>query len=202
MRVLCLDLEGVLIPEIWQAVATKTGVVVLGKTTRDIPVYDDLMSMRLTALREAQIPYQTIADVIATVEPLPGALDFLGWARERFQVAILSDTFYEFGMPMMRALGYPMLLCHRLHIADGFITGYQLRQQDPKRQSVKAFQGLGYEVLAAGDSFNDISMLEQSDAGAFLHSPDNVALAHPQYPRCANYAELREWLEASDFAER
>lgn len=195
MQILCLDLEGVLIPEIWQAVAQKTGVAELGKTTRDIPVYDELMQLRLAALEREGVTYQTIAEVIATLEPLEGAQAFMDWARPRVQVAIISDTFYEFGMPMMAKLGYPLLLCHKLDIQDGFIRGYHLRQQDPKRHSVQAFQQLGYRVCAAGDSYNDVSMLDQADAGAFFCAPDNVVAEFPQYPKTANYGELQGWIE-------
>lgn len=194
MQILCLDLEGVLIPEIWQAVAEKTGVAELGKTTRDIPVYDDLMRLRLAALETQGVTYDTIAEVIGTLDPLPGAQDFMAWARARVQVAIISDTFYEFGMPMMAALGHPLLLCHQLDIRNGFIRGYKLRQEDPKRHSVKAFQQLGYRVCAAGDSYNDVSMLEQADAGAFFCAPDNVVAEFPQYPKTANYGELQAWV--------
>ena len=196
MEILCLDLEGVLIPEIWQAVAARTEVAELGKTTRDIPVYDDLMRLRLQALESAGVSYQTITEVLAEVEPLPGAVEFLDWARAHFQVAIISDTFYEFGQPMMAKLNQPLLLCHKLVVENGFITGYQLRQEDPKRKSVAAFQSLGYKVRAAGDSFNDVSMLDQADQGAFFCAPEAIAAQFPQYPTTQNYAELKAWLEA------
>ena len=196
MEILCLDLEGVLIPEIWQAVAERTGVAELGKTTRDIPVYDDLMQLRLAALESAGVTYQTIREVLAGVEPLPGALEFLDWARSHYQVAIISDTFYEFGQPMMAKLNQPLLLCHELVIADGYIKGYKLRQEDPKRKSVAAFQSLGYEVRAAGDSFNDVSMLDQANHGAFFCAPAAIAEQFPQYKTTRNYAELRAWLDS------
>ena len=196
MRILCLDLEGVLIPEIWQAVAERTGVADLGKTTRDIPVYDDLMQLRLSALEANGVTYETITDVLGTVEPLPGALEFLTWARLRFQVAIISDTFYEFGQPMMAKLGHPLLLCHKLDVQGGYIKGYTIRQEDPKRQSVRAFQSLGYEVCAAGDSFNDVSMLDQADHGAFFCAPDAIAAQYEQYARTESYVELQAWLES------
>ena len=195
MEILCLDLEGVLIPEIWQAVAARTGVAELGKTTRDIPVYDDLMRLRLNALESADVNYQTIIEVLNEVEPLPGALEFLDWARVQYQVAIISDTFYEFGQPMMAKLNHPLLLCHTLKIEDGYIKDYQLRQQDPKRKSVAAFQSLGYEVRAAGDSFNDVSMLDQADHGAFFCAPQTIAEQFPQYETTQTYAQLRAWLE-------
>ena len=196
MQILCLDLEGVLIPEIWQAVAERTGVADLAKTTRDIPVYDDLMQLRLRALEQAGVQYSTIAGVLAEVEPLPGAREFLDWARARYQVAIISDTFYEFGQPMMAKLGHPLLLCHKLDVRDGVIKGYKLRQEDPKRASVKAFQSLGYSVCAAGDSFNDISMLDQANRGAFFCAPGNVTDQYPQFATTNSYAELQDWLQA------
>jgi len=195
VEILCLDLEGVLIPEIWQAVAARTGVAELGKTTRDIPVYDDLMRLRLNALEAAKVNYQTITEVLEEVEPLPGALEFLDWARAHYQVAIISDTFYEFGQPMMAKLNNPLLLCHTLEIEDGYIKNYRLRQEDPKRKSVAAFQSLGYEVRAAGDSFNDVSMLDQADHGAFFCAPEAIAEQFPQYETTQSYGELRAWLE-------
>ncbi len=197
VNILCLDLEGVLIPEIWVGVAERTGIAALRKTTRDIPVYDELMQMRLAVLREHQIDMATIAAVIDTLEPLPGAHSFLDWARGRFQVAIISDTFYEFAAPLMAKLGHPLLLCHRLSLNNGHITGYRLRQSDPKRHSVKAFQGLGYRVLAAGDSFNDIPMLEQADSGFFFSAPENVTRQYPQFPVADDYAALQSLLEAA-----
>ena len=197
MEILCLDLEGVLIPEIWQAVAARTVVPELGKTTRDIPVYDDLMQLRLAALKREGVTYQTVTEVLAEVEPLPGAVDFLDWARGQYQVAIISDTFYEFGQPMMAKLNHPLLLCHKLQVEAGYITGYQLRQEDPKRKSVAAFQSLGYKVCAAGDSFNDVSMLDQADRGAFFCAPEAIAAQFPQYDTTQNYSELKAWLSRS-----
>ena len=195
MEILCLDLEGVLIPEIWQAVAERTGVEDLGKTTRDIPVYEDLMQLRLQALERENVSYETIMKVLAGVAPLPGAVEFLRWARSRYQIAIISDTFYEFGQPMMAKLGHPLLLCHTLEVQDGYIKGYRVRQEDPKRKSVAAFQSLGYRVRAAGDSFNDVSMLEEADRGAFFCAPEAIASQFPQYPTTESYTELRGWLE-------
>jgi phosphoserine / homoserine phosphotransferase len=192
--ILCLDLEGVLIPEIWVGVAERTGIEALRKTTRDIPVYDDLMRLRLAVLAEHDIGMDTIAGVIAELEPLDGAVEFLAWARERFQVAVVSDTFYEFAAPMMRKLGSPLLLCHRLTVAEGRITGYQLRQTDPKRHAVRAFQSMNYRVFAAGDSFNDIPMLEQADAACFYGAPANVRSHYPQFPCAQDYAELERLL--------
>ncbi|TDJ40091.1 MAG: bifunctional phosphoserine phosphatase/homoserine phosphotransferase ThrH [Gammaproteobacteria bacterium] len=195
MDILCLDLEGVLIPEIWLGVADRTGIDELKKTTRDIPVYDDLMRLRLGLIRSHEVDLATIQDVIESLEPLPGATEFLAWVRTRFQVAIVSDTFYEFAMPLMAKLGHPLLLCHRLQIDAGTITGYQLRQDDPKRRSVAAFKSLRYRVFAAGDSFNDIPMLEEADQGFLFQAPENVVAAHPQFPRADDYAALQVFLE-------
>jgi phosphoserine/homoserine phosphotransferase len=196
MDVLCLDLEGVLIPEIWIGVAERTGIAELRRTTRDIPRYDELMAFRLDILDRHRIDFATIRDVIAGLQPLPGATEFLDWARLRFQVAVISDTFYEFAQPLMAQLGWPMLLCHRLEIVDGRIVGYRLRQTDPKRQAVKAFQSMRYRVSAVGDSFNDIPMLEQADYAYFFRCPENVAAQFPQFARAEDYGSLEALLEA------
>ena len=195
MDILCLDLEGVLVPEVWQSVARRTGIEELSKTTRDVPVYDDLMRFRLDVLSRHDLRLSTIRDVVGGLDPLPGATEFLRWARSRFQVAILSDTFYEFGMPLMAKLDHPLLLCHRLTVADDRITGYRLRQDDPKRQAVKAFHSLNYRVLAAGDSFNDTSMLAEADAGIFFNAPANVVREFPQFDSVDSYAALSARLE-------
>ena len=197
MNVLCLDLEGVLVPEIWQAVAAETNIEALNKTTRDIPVYDDLMQARLAVLAEHDLALSAIQAVIADLRPLPGAERFLAWARERFQVAVLSDTFYDFAMPLMAKLGYPLLLCHRLQVKDDRIVGYRLRQADPKRHAVRAFRALNYRVVAAGDSFNDVGMLQEADAGLFFNAPAGVLAQYPDFKAVADYRELasalREW---------
>ena len=190
LNVLCLDLEGVLVPEVWQAVADRTGIPALRKTTRDIPVYDDLMRARLAILDEHSLPLNAIQEVVAGLDPLPGAPDFLAWARERYQVAILSDTFYEFGMPLMAKLGHPLLLCHRLIVDGGRVVGYRLRQEDPKRQAVRAFQAMNYRVIAAGDSYNDVAMLEEADVGLFFDAPPGVVAQHPSFQAVAGYDEL------------
>jgi len=197
MDVLCLDLEGVLIPEIWIGVAERTGIAALRKTTRDIPIYDELMQMRLGVLRDHGIDLRTIHAVIATLEPLEGAREFLDWARQHYQVAIISDTFYEFALPLMALLGHPMLLCHRLEVREGRITGYRLRQTDPKRQSVRAFQGLGYRVHAVGDSFNDIPMLEQADRAFFYRAPSAISAQFPQFPVATDYEALKALLDGN-----
>ncbi len=185
-------------PEVWEAVARCTGIDALRKTTRDIPVYDDLMAMRLGVLARHDLALSAIQRVIAGLEPLPGACDFLAWARGRFQVAVLSDTFYDFAMPLMAKLGHPLLLCHRLEVEDDRIVGYRLRQADPKRQAVRAFQAMNYRVLAAGDSFNDIGMLEEADAGVFVHAPPGVRERYPAFPAVPGLPELRTELAALD----
>lgn len=200
MELACLDLEGVLIPEIWIEFANKTGIEALKATTRDVPDYDVLMKQRLRILDEHKLGLNEIQEVIATLEPLPGAREFIDWLRERFQVVILSDTFYEFSQPLMRQLGFPTLLCHRLEVdADGRVTNYMLRQKDPKRQSILALQGLYYRIIAAGDSYNDTTMLGQADAGILFKSPQNVIDEFPQFPAVHEYDELKqEFIKASE----
>ena len=200
MEIACLDLEGVLIPEIWINFADKTGIDALRATTRDIPDYDQLMQQRLRLLDEHKLGYKEIQEVISTLEPLEGAVEFIGWLKENFQVVILSDTFYEFSQPLMRQLGFPTLLCHKLEIAeDGRVLDYKIRQKDPKRQSVKAFHGLNYRVIAAGDSYNDTTMLAEADAGILFKAPDNVIREFPQFPAVHDYEALKlEFIKASN----
>ena len=193
MELACLDLEGVLIPEIWIGFAEKTGIDALKATTRDIPDYDVLMKQRLGLLAEHNLGLPDIQEVIATMSPLEGAQEFVLWLKERFQVIILSDTFYEFSQPLMRQLDFPTLFCHKL-IADenGAIVDYKLRQADPKRQCVKAFHGLNFRVIAAGDSYNDTTMLSEADAGILFKAPDNVIAEFPQFPAVHSYEELKQ----------
>ena len=200
MELACLDLEGVLIPEIWIGFAEKTGIEALRATTRDIPDYDELMQQRLRLLREHELGLPDIQGVIATMAPLDGALDFIEWLKERFQLIILSDTFYEFSQPLMRQLNFPTLFCHRLIAEDsGAIVDYKLRQKDPKRECVKAFHGLNFRVIAAGDSYNDTTMLAEADAGILFSAPDNVIAEFPQFPAVDNYTDLRrEFIKASE----
>lgn len=200
MEIACLDLEGVLVPEIWIAFAEKTGIEALKKTTRDEPDYDVLMRYRLDILREHGLGLNEIQEVIATLEPLPGAIDFVDWLRERFQVVILSDTFYEFASPLMRQLGYPTLLCHKLETAeDGTVIDYHLRQVNPKRQAVVGFKSMYYRTIAAGDSYNDTTMLAEADAGILFHAPDNVIAEFPQFPAVQTFADLKnEFIRASN----
>lgn len=193
MELACLDLEGVLIPEIWIDFAEKTGIDELKATTRDIPDYNVLMKQRLALLAQHKLGLPDIQEVIATMAPLPGAKDFVDWLKERFQLIILSDTFYEFSHPLMRQLDFPTLFCHRL-VADesGAIVDYKLRQEDPKRQCVKAFHGLNFRVIAAGDSYNDTTMLGEADTGILFRAPDNVIAEFPQFPSVTSYDELRQ----------
>jgi len=193
LEVVCLDLEGVLVPEIWIGFAERTGIDELRATTRDIPDYDVLMKQRLRLLAENKLGLPDIQAVIAEMSPMPGAREFIDWLRERFQVVILSDTFYEFSQPLMRQLGFPTLFCHRL-IADekGNVVDYKLRQKDPKRQCVKAFHGLNYRVLAAGDSYNDTTMLTEADLGVLFKAPDNVIAEFPQFASVSEYVDLQK----------
>ncbi|NLY13631.1 MAG: bifunctional phosphoserine phosphatase/homoserine phosphotransferase ThrH [Gammaproteobacteria bacterium] len=200
MEIACLDLEGVLVPEIWIAFAEKTGIESLRATTRDIPDYDVLMKQRLRILDEHGLTLNDIQEVIATLKPLDGAVEFVNWLRERFQVIILSDTFYEFSQPLMRQLGFPTLLCHKLVTDEkGRVVDYQLRQKDPKRQSVLALKTLYYRVIAAGDSYNDTTMLGEADAGILFHAPDNVIEQFPQFPAVHTFEDLKkEFIKASN----
>ncbi len=200
MELACLDLEGVLVPEIWIKFAERTGIEELRATTRDIPDYDVLMKQRLAILDKHNLKIDDIQQVIAELTPLPGAIEFINWLRERFQVIILSDTFYEFSEPLMKQLGWPTLFCHRL-ITDeeGRVVDYKLRQKDPKRASVKAFHSLNYKVIAAGDSYNDTTMLSEADVGILFHAPQNVIDEFPQFNAVQEFVDLkREFLEASD----
>ncbi len=200
MEIACLDLEGVLVPEIWIEFAEKTGIDALKATTRDIPDYDELMTMRLGELAKHKLGLPEIQEVISTLSPLDGAREFIDWLRERFQVVILSDTFYEFAGPLMKQLGYPTLLCHKLGVsAEGQVQSYHIRQPNPKRQSIVAFKSLYYRTIAAGDSYNDTTMLAEADAGILFKSPQNVIEEFPQYPAVHTYEELRvEFLKASN----
>jgi len=189
----CLDMEGVLVPEIWVNVAQKTGIRELSLTTRDVPDYDLLMKRRLGILDRHRLRLPDLQAVIATMAPLEGAGEFLGWLRERCQVVILSDTYYEFAMPLMKQLAYPTLFCNRLEVdADGRITNYHLRLPDQKRQSVAALKRLRFMVVAAGDSYNDTSMLAEADAGILFRPPDTIIKEFPQFPVTRTFAELKE----------
>ena len=191
MQVVCLDLEGVLVPEIWIEFSRRTGIPEFARTTRDEPDYEKLMRFRIDLLRQKGLKLADIQATIGAMSPLPGAREFLDALRTRFQVVILSDTFYEFADPLMRQLNRPTLFCHRLLIDEnGFVADYLLRQQDQKRQAVNAFKSLNFKVIAAGDSFNDTGMLAAADAGFFIHPPAAIVKQFPQFPVNESYAEL------------
>ena len=189
----CLDLEGVLLPEIWIAFAEKTGLEELRLTTRDVPDYDQLMVGRLKILKENKLKLIDIENVIKTLAPLEGAKGFLDWLKSEFQVIILSDTFYQFARPLMGSLDYPTLFCHELIIDNkGEIKGYRLRQPDGKTKAVSALKGLNFQVIAAGDSYNDIGMLIEADAGILFCPPENVIEEFPQFPVSRDYTDFKE----------
>ena len=193
MEIVCLDLEGVLVPEIWINFAKKTGIKALEATTRDIPDYDVLMTQRLNILKEHHLGIHDIQEVIAEMGPFEGAEEIVEWERTHFQLIILSDTFYEFAHPLMKQLGWPTIFCHKLEVNDqGMITDYKLRQADPKRQSVKALHTLNYKIIAAGDSYNDTTMLGEADHGFLFDAPDNVIAEFPQFPPLHGYEALKQ----------
>ena len=195
--IVTLDLEGVLVPEIWIAVAETTGIPELRRTTRDEPDYDLLMRQRLAILDEHGLTMSAIEKVISTLQPLPGALDFLNALREQTQVIILSDTFEQFGRPFMRQLNMPTLFCHRLIVENDRIVDFELRQDDQKRHAVEAFKSLNYRIIAAGDSYNDTAMLGAADAGFLFHAPENVIKEFPQFLALNEFAELLKAIQNS-----
>lgn len=191
MKLVCLDLEGVLVPEIWIGVAERTGIEELRLTTRDISDYDVLMKRRIEILREQGLTIGDIHEVIGSLDPLPGARDFLDRLRASVQVAILSDTFYEFAQSLMRKLNWPSLYCNDLLVSeDGQVTGYRLRQPDQKRQAVLAFKALNFQVVAAGDSYNDLSMLKEAQAGVLFRPPEPLVVEYPDFPVTQTHEEL------------
>ena len=191
MKIACLDLEGVLVPEIWINVAERTGIEALRRTTRNEPDYNRLMKGRLAILAKNGLGIRDIQQVIASMSPMDGASEFLDWLRERFQVVILSDTFYDFAAPLMAQLGYPTLFCHTLETDDaGRIVDYQIRLADHKRCAVQALHELNFHVIAAGDSYNDTAMLREAEAGILFRPPDNVIEEFPQFPVTRTYDEL------------
>ena len=192
MQLVCLDLEGVLVPEIWIEFAQRTGIPELRRTTRDEPDYDKLMTFRLDLLREKKLGLPDIQKVIAEGGPMPGAREFLDQLREDYQVIILSDTFYEFAMPLMRQLGMPTLFCHKLEAdTQGMLTAYKLRMPNQKKEAVQRFKELNFKVMAAGDSYNDTAMLGEAHAGILFRPPENVIREFPQFPVTTDYAQLR-----------
>ena len=191
MNVCCLDMEGVLVPEIWIAFSEASGIPELRRTTRDEPDYDKLMRFRMDILREHGLGLKEIQDVIATIDPLPGAKEFLDELRSLSQVIIISDTFEEFAKPLMAKLGYPTILCNTLEVADnGEITGYKMRCDKSKLTTVRALQSIGYETIASGDSFNDLGMIEASKAGFLFRTTEQLKKDYPQYPAFEEYDEL------------
>jgi phosphoserine/homoserine phosphotransferase len=193
--IIATDLEGVLVPEIWIAVAKQTGIDDLRLTTRDIPDYDELMQGRLRILREHQLSLFDIQAIIGTLQPFPGAREFLAWVRSRMQCVILSDTFYEFAAPLMAKLDYPTLLCNTLNVdRDSMLVGYHLRLSNGKYKAVRAFQDLGFRVIAIGDSYNDSAMLAAADLGILFRAPDNIIAEFPQFPVMQDYAALQSLL--------
>ena len=198
MQIVCLDLEGVLVPEIWIEFSQRTAIAELRRTTRDEPDYDKLMKYRLGILAEKGLGLPDIQAVIADMGPMPGAREFLDALRDAYQVVILSDTFYEFAKPLMVQLGMPTLFCHKLEAdARGMLVNYHLRMPDQKRAAVKAFKGLNYKVIAAGDSYNDTAMLAEAHAGILFRPPQNVIEEFPQYPVVKDYAALRQEIDAA-----
>ncbi|HRI38027.1 MAG TPA: bifunctional phosphoserine phosphatase/homoserine phosphotransferase ThrH [Nitrospira sp.] len=191
--VVCLDLEGVLVPEIWINVALKTGIDELKVTTREMPDYDQLMKQRIEILDRHGLKIGEIQSVIADMGPLEGAVDFLGWLKERSQVIILSDTFYQFAQPLMRQLGYPTLFCNQLDIdPQGRIVNYHMRMENPKKHAVASLKALNFFTLAAGDSYNDIGMLREAEKGFFFRPPDHLPKEFPSFPVTHTYMELQE----------
>ncbi len=192
MKIVCLDLEGVLVPEIWIAFSEKTGITELRRTTRDEPDYDKLMRYRLAILAQNKLGLPDIQNVIGQLEPFPGARAFLDALREDYQVVILSDTFYEFAKPLMRQLGWPTLFCHQLEADDkGNVVNYHLRMPEQKKEAVRRFKEMNFQVIAAGDSYNDTAMLAEAHAGILFHAPENVIREFPQFPVTNTYEELR-----------
>ncbi len=193
MHIVCSDLEGVFVPEIWINVAKKTGIEELKLTTRDISDYDVLMKKRLNILKENNLKLKDIQDVIHKMEPLPGALDFLNWMRTQTQVIVVSDTFVQFAGPLMKKLGYPTLFCHSLEVAeDNSVIGYKLRQVEGKKRTVQALRSLEFKVIALGDSYNDINMLKESDMGILFCPPQNVIDEYPEIPVTTDYDQVKQ----------
>ena len=195
--IVTLDLEGVLVPEIWIAFSEKTGIKELRRTTRDEPDYDKLMGQRIAILERHGLKLSDIQQVIGTLRPLDGAVEFMDELRATTQVIILSDTFEQFARPLMKQLSWPTLFCHRLVVQDDRITGFQLRMPDQKRQSVAALKALNYFVVAAGDSFNDTTMLGEANVGFLFHAPDNVKQQFPQFKAVESYADLMELIQGA-----
>ena len=191
MDLVCFDMEGTLTPEIWEQVATDSGLEELNKTTRDIPSYSDLMDYRLEVMAKHNLKLADVMTAAKKLDLLDGALDFLNEVRKNFQIVILSDTFHEIASPLMEKMGHPLLLCHTLTVdAEDNITGYKLRDKEAKRQAILSFQSMGYRCLAAGDSFNDLQMFEVADKGFFINAPQSISSSMPNIPSFNNYSDL------------
>lgn len=198
MNIVCLDLEGVLVPEIWIAFAEASGIPELRRTTRDEPDYDKLMRYRIDILKEHGLGLKEIQETIATIDPMPGAKEFLDELRSFTQVMILSDTFTQFASPLMKKLGYPTILCNSLEVAEsGEITGFKMRIEHSKLTTVRALQSIGYETIASGDSYNDLGMIEASKAGFLFRTTEEIKKTYPQYPAFETYAELLAAIKAA-----
>ena len=198
MQLVCLDLEGVLVPEIWIEFSERTGIPELRRTTRDEPDYDKLMKYRLGLLEQHKLGLPDIQKVIASMSPMDGAKDFLDALRRDYQVVILSDTFYEFSMPLMAQLGFPTLFCHKLEADErGYLVNYHLRMPNQKKEAVKRFKEINFKVIAAGDSYNDTAMLGEAHAGILFHAPENVIREFPQFTVTNTYPELRAAIDAA-----
>jgi phosphoserine/homoserine phosphotransferase len=195
MEIVCLDMEGTLTPEIWEQVASDSGISELNKTTRDIPSYTKLMDYRINIMKQYNLKVTDIVDATKKLDLLDGALDFLDQVRQEFQVVILSDTFHEIAYPLMEKLGYPLLLCHRLNLdSENNIIGYKLRNLKAKRQAILGFQSMGYRCLAAGDSYNDLQMFEVADQGFFINAPESISSSMTEIPNFNNYSDLLDAL--------
>ena len=192
MEIVCLDMEGTLTPEIWERVAQNTGIEELGKTTRDIPSYEDLMNMRLQIMSDKGIKLSDVQKAADSLELLSGAYEFVSNLRKDFQVVILSDTFHDIAKPLMQKLGFPFLLCHNLDIKNDEIVGYKLRHPKAKKQAILSLQQIGYRCFAAGDSHNDIQMFEVAEKGFFLNAPDKISSQYPEIQSFNDYGKLKD----------
>jgi phosphoserine/homoserine phosphotransferase len=197
MEIVCFDMEGTLTPEIWEQIASNTGIEEFNKTTRDIPDYSDLMDFRLKVMKENNLRLSDIQKASGELELLDGAAEFLSRIRENFQVVILSDTFHEIAKPLMRKMGFPLLLCHNLEVNNDEVISYKLRHKQAKKQAILSFQSIGYRCIAAGDSFNDIQMFEVAENGFFINAPDKISSQYPDIPSFHNYDDLESAIKDS-----
>ena len=197
MEIVCFDMEGTLTPEIWEQIASNTGIEEFNKTTRDIPDYSDLMDFRLKVMKENNLKLSDIQKASGELELIDGAAEFLSRIRENFQVVILSDTFHEIAKPLMRKMGFPLLLCHNLEVNNDEVISYKLRHKQAKKQAILSFQSIGYRCIAAGDSFNDIQMFEVAESGFFINAPDKISSQYPDIPSFHNYDDLENAIKKS-----